>query len=463
MGTFTPPTQPGTRYRVYMTPRTAQYTYGTEVEVTDHITQQGINQIKRAIDSQDYEIGVYFYSDLELTGSNDNGYFNDQNDLRSIFPFNRDLTKVRVVYENVVSGSVVDTITYYGLVQDKATRIDALNETVTFRVLSLDSIISATQVAGGTVSGGVTCKTAMLSILNQAAITSVLSVSSANINPNLNFTIDVGSAFDGAQTQDALNQLLLASNSIMKISSSGVVTIQSRAANNVSALNLYGPYDEYRRQNVINISGYNTGLQRMFTSVMITDGLGADHVYDNVPIANTYGYNQTALTFDFLTSLSTIDTVGKNLLAEFSSPKIELQVEVPTSIAKTLDLLDLISINWPLRVTPYNGKMMPVIGTTKIGDGNFPLPNKNGSLFVLPNVAFKVIEIDHDPNTFTTILKLRQIGTTLSDGYFNLPTSSIIGYAVIGQSAIGGTGSTDAQWNPSVIGAARVGSTVLSH
>ena len=177
MGTFTPPVQPGTRYRVYMTPRISQFVYGAEIEVTDHITFNGINQIKRALDSQDYEIGVYFYSDLELLGSNDNGYFNDSTDLRSIFQFNRDLTKCRVVFENTTG----DSITYYGLLNDTATRVDALNETVTLRVLSLDSVISRTQVAGGTVGNGVTCQSAMLAILNQAAISSVLSVSAGNI------------------------------------------------------------------------------------------------------------------------------------------------------------------------------------------------------------------------------------------------------------------------------------------
>jgi len=459
VGTFTPPIQPGTRYRVYMTPRTSQFVYGTEIEVTDHITFNGINQIKRALDSQDYEIGVYFYGDLQLIGSNDNGYFNDSSDLRSIFPYNRDLTKCRVVFENTAG----DVITYYGLIQDKATKIDALNETATFRVLSLDSIISTTQVAGGTVASGVSVKTAIFALLNQAAISSVLSISLGNINPSTSFTIDVGDAFDDMQTQDALNLLLVASNSTMKISSSGVVTIQSRAANNVAALQLYGPYDELRRQNVVNISNYNTGLQRMFTSVLITDGNGLDTVFDNVSLAQTYGYNQTALTFNFLTSPGNIATVGKAILAEFSSPKVELEVEVPTSLVSGNDLLDLVSINWPLRITPAaSGKMLPVIGTAIIGNTSYPIPNKNGSLYVLPNVAFKIIEIDHDPNTFTSILKLRQIGTTLSDGYFNNPASAIIGYAVIGSAAIGGTGSTDAQWNPSVIGAARVGSTQVA-
>jgi hypothetical protein len=438
MGTFSPPNQTGTRYRVYMTPRVSQFKYGTEVEVTTQITSTGINQIKRALDSQDYEIGVYFYSDLELTGSNDNGYFNESTDLRSIFGYNRDLTKCRVVFENTAG----DTITYYGLINDAATRIDALNETVTFRILSLDSVISKTQVAGGTISNGATVQAAIFNLLNQAAISSILSVSIGNINPNTTFTIDLGDAFDDMQTQDALNLLLVASNSVMKITSSGVVTVQGRLANSTVPLNLYGPFDELRRQNVINIQNYNTGLQRMFTSVLITDGNSGTTVFDNVALAQTYGYNQTTLDFPFLTSAGNIATVGKAILAEFSSPKVEMEIEVPTNIAKSADLLDLVSINWPLRITPAPGaQFMPVIGVATIGNSAYPLPTKRGSLYVIPQVAFKVIEIDQDPNTFTSILKLRQIGTTLSDGYFINPTSSIIGYAIVGVAPVGGTSS----------------------
>lgn len=454
--TFAPPTQPGTRYRVYMTPRTDQVVYGDEIEVTDHVTMGGINQIKRAIDSQDYAIGIYFYSDLELIGANDNGYFNDATDIRSIFKFMRDRTKVRVVYEN--SGG--DSIVYHGLINEEATRLDAIQELITFRVLSRDSVIRNTQVAGGSIPDNATVKTAISNILSNTAISSVLIVNAANINPTVNFTIDLGDAFDGMPTQDALNTLLLFSNSIMTIDDDGTIHVMDRGENeDKDPLNLYGPTDLQKRQNVIDLTDYNIGLQRMFTSIAITDANSILTVVENANLAKTYGYRQAAFDAPFMTNIDTIKDIANALLDQFSAPKSELIVEVQTTLARGVELSDRVSVSWPYRITPYQNHFMPVIGTTKIGNTNAPLPVKSGSLMIPSEVAFKVIEIDEDPSTFTSFLKLRQIGTSLSDGYFNVPTSSIIGFAIIGSSKIKGTGSTDAQWNPSVIGAALIGST----
>jgi hypothetical protein len=453
------PLRPGTRYRVYFTPLTAANTYGSEIEVTDHIVFNGIKVIKRAIDSQDYEVGVYFYSDLDLQASNDNGYFNED-DLRSIFPFFRDKTKVRVVFENTVGTSIV----YYGLINEEATRIDALNETIDFRVLSRDSVIRNTQIVAGTVAGGTDAKTAIFNILSNPVITSVLGVDLANINPSTNFTIDSGTPFDNKQTNEALNLLLLASNSILLLDADGNVTVQSRAANGTAAaLNLYGPYDIKNRQNVINIQNYNNGLHRMYTSLAINDGNGSTTILDNSALVSTYGYRQFTVDFEFLTDQGTINTVGAALLAEFAVPKVEFEIEVPTSVARSVDLLDRVSVDWPLRVTPYaSGDRMPVVGVSKIDDAVTPLPRTVGSLVVNPAMAFKIIEIDEDPQNFTTLLKLRQIGTTLSDGWFTTPDSSIVGFAIVGLAPIDGEGNTDDQWNPSVVGAALSGSTRIA-
>lgn len=451
------PTKPGTRYRVYMTPRTGQMTYGSEIEVTDKINISGINTIKRGIDSQDYSVGVYFYSDLELIGNNDDGYYTE-GDQRSIFTYLRDKTKVRVVFENTAG----DTVVYNGLVNEEGTREDALNDTIIFKVLSRDSVIRNTQISSGLITNGVFCKNAMFSILNIPEITAVLGIDINNINPTVNFVIDLGAAFDSKPTQDMLNLLLLASNSAMTIGSSGNVIIQSRDANKTTPiLKIYGPFDIQRRQNIINAQNYNNGLHRMFTSVEVIDGNSISHFKDNTPLAEIYGYRQTSVTLPFITTPDTAILIAEGLLAEFSAPKPEIEVEVPTSVAHTVNLQDRVSVDWPLRITPYKNHLMPVIGVAKIGMDTLPLPNVHGSVFIPSAMEFKIIEIDEDPGTFTSTLKLRQSGKSLSDGWFSDPNNAIIGYAVIGITKIDGQGNFDDQWNPSILGAARLGSTAL--
>jgi len=78
-------------------------------------------------------------------------------------------------------------------------------------------------------------------------------------------------------------------------------------------------------------------------------------------------------------------------------------------------LLDLVSVNYPLLITPA-GKFLPVIGVTVIGDVNSPIPYTKGAISVDPRTGFKIKERTDDISTYQTTLKLREIGVSASDG-----------------------------------------------
>lgn len=440
-------------YRVYITPRISTTGYGTELEITDYVLETGVSTIRRGIDSTDYDIGAFFYDDLQLKCANIDGYFNDETDYRSIFKFSRDLAKIRVVYEN----SDDDTIVFRGLINEEATRIDVTKEEIQFRVLSRDSILRTVRVAGGTLSNSSSIRTALTSILNVPAITAVLNFSLANINPVNNITIDDASQLEDKSTREALNQLLLASNSVLIVDENDNIIVRSRDHNTgTDILNLYGAYDLKRRQNIIDIKNYNSGKQRMFTAVRINDTERANTGY-----IEAYGYRQKKITMDFLTSESTEIQVANTILDEFKAPKIELEVTVPTQVARSAQVLDRVSVTNPLRIEPSSGNFLPIIGVAKIGDTLTPLPNTYGSTAIPSEMGFKIIEIKEDPRTFETTLKLRQIGNDTGDGFFTSDTCGIIGFATIGVSTICGTGDIADGFNPSVIGAAIIGYTEL--
>jgi hypothetical protein len=445
-----------TRYRVYFTPLTATNVYGDEVEVTDYITIDGLPSIKRAIDSQDYDIGVFTYDDLQLKAINRNGYFNDELDIRSLFTFSRDLCKVRVVFENDTTG---ESIVFRGLINEEATRVNATGEEVQFRVLSRDSVIRTTKVSAGAVSNGTSCKTAMLQILADAKISSVLNTDALDVNPDYDFEIDLGNKFDNKSARDVLNLLLIASNSVMLIDDSDNVIIGNRDEDLVTdILNLYGPYDIRARQNVISMQDYNSGRQRTFTSFKVNNTEVSSDA-----LASTYGYRQKKLTLDFITDTETETEIATRLLGEFAAPKIELTIDVSTYVARNAGLLSRIAIDWPYRVKPIEQKFLPVIGGAVIGDALTPLPYTFGSVKIPPEMGFKVLEIAENPRDFTTKLKLRQVGKTLSDGWYTTPANSVIGYAVIGVAPVASpAGALEDTWNPSVVGAALIGSTEIA-
>lgn len=438
------------QYKVYMTPRTGEFSYGDEVEVSAEVLRTGVKTMKKSIDSSDFGVGIYYYGDITVKAVNKNGYLSDEMDGRSIFNYSRDLARVRITYVDA-SGEYTR---FKGLINEEATRENFEKEELTFKVLSLDSVFRTLRVPGGLVSNNITASSAFDVILNRSKITSVLNYSASNINPSVNINIDVGSYFDNKSTREALNDLLLATNSVMIIDSGDNIIVKSRENSTIkNALSLYGPYDEKVRQNIISLKKYNRGIHRTFTSAKVNDS-----VFTDIPFSLDYGYRQKGISLDFVTTESTELSIAESLVSEFKQPRLELEVEVETATAVNFDLLDNVSVNYPLRVKKYDNSFLPVVGDTKIGDTDAPLPYTFGNNSVKPDVAFKIIEISENTKNFTTILKLRQT----TDGFLTASASCFVGYAVIGESTICDTGDSCDKFNPAYIGAASVGCTKIA-
>lgn len=443
-----------TVYQVFLTPKVGLMEYGDEIDITDYVKFDGLPTIRRSIDSTDFAIGVYSYDDLSIRCINLNGYFNDEFDTRSIFKFKRDKALVRVVFQN----SDGDTIVFKGLINDEATQADAEADDIVFRVLSLDSAIRTTKVSGGVVVTGAMVSDAIFAVLNVPEITAVLGISQLNINPDFDFEIEDGSVFDNETTRDVLNQLLFASNSVMLIDADDNVIIRDRSEDDTAdPLNIYGPYDLRMRTNMIRLTNYNPGKHRRFTAIKVNDTEVSDDAF-----IEDYGYRQKKMEIPFVTTEALAEAIAQRILDEFKVNKIECNVEVPTYVARGVDLLDRVSLDYSLRIKPQAGKFLPVIGSTVIGDTEAPLPDTFGSLSVNPNIRFKVIEIRENPKDFETILKLRQTGTNFEDGYFDEPGSCIIGFARVGEGTICAGGSSCDTFEVANIGAAQVGCTLIA-
>ena len=104
-------------------------------------------------------MGLFTFSDVTLKGYNYNSYFNDETDFRSIFRVSRDLCKVRIEFEDIEvdrdsSSRVTGTspriqLFFNGIINEEATRVDAVSDQITFKALSRESGISNHEGAGG--------------------------------------------------------------------------------------------------------------------------------------------------------------------------------------------------------------------------------------------------------------------------------------------------------------------------
>lgn len=435
------------QYRVYLTPRISKDIYGDEIQISAQILNNGIKTMKKSIDSSDYSIGVYTYGDITIKIINKNGKYNDEFDHRSIFKYSRDLAKIRVSYFDGAS----ELNRFMGIINDEATKQNSNKEEINFRVLSTDSVIRTTNVSGGLVANGILASDAIKSILNQTDITRVLNYDSNNINVDLDYIIDVGSYFDDSSARNALNEILIAANSVLLIDSENNIFVQSRDESSTDILNIYGPYDEYNRQNMHTLKKYNPGKHRTFTSVKINNQVKNDNGF-----ILDYGFRQYEKSFEFITDEATSAIISNRILLEFKTPQVELEIALPTEIVKNANLLDRVSLNYPLRLRRSDNKFLPIIGQTKIGEEEMPLPSTFGDVSISPAIAFKIIEISENPPQFETILKLRQYG------WYTDPSSSIIGFARVGESVIGGTGDEADKWNPAFIGGGKIGLTKIA-
>lgn len=397
----------GLQYRVYITPRTARDEYGTEVEVTDRVELAGLREVVRSIDASDYDVGVYVFNDLDVDCDNSDGYFSDETDPRALFQFSRDLAKVRVVYYDQSTPST----TFRGLINDEATRNDIKTDRITFKVLGLDSAIRKTKVIPGAITSGSSISSAIFAILNRDEIRSVLDVQLLNINPDEDGTVDDGTKLDNKPTRTALNELLLVSNSVMIITEDDEVIVRSRAHNtDKDPLLLFGKGDLQGRENIIDISEYNTGLQRLFNSIKVND----TDVADNDSLV-AYGARKKEISIEWLTNSINITSLATRVLREWKTKKIEFSVTVKTELAKGYNLLDRVSVDYPLVIYP-TGPRLPICGVSVTGDDDTPLPKVRGSVIIRPDMGFKIIEIRENPRDFVSKLKLRQIGVTETDG-----------------------------------------------
>jgi len=398
----------GTQYRVYITPRVNADDYGDEVEVTDRVELKGLGTIKKTLDGGDYDIGAFTYSDVSMSCQNEDGFFNTEIDSRSMFPYSRDLAKVRVIFNRSVDEQ---TITYRGIINDEGTRVLVKEDKIVFKVLSRDSVIRKAQIIDGDALTSRTFRDAIYLILNDVIIRKVLTLSYDNISVGYDGTVNDGSSLTGKNCRDAIKEFLLLSNSVMKINEDDEIIVTGRDETTTEPLKLYGPGNLKNLENIADIQNYNTGLHRVFNSVKINDTV----VTNDASIEN-YGARKKEITADYLTNTVNIEDIANAILAEFAYPKLELQVKVETFIAKDYDLLDRVSIDYPVKNFPTS-QFLPIAGAFVAGDTDYLTPIVRGSVIIDPRIGFKIIEIAEDTRTFMTTLKLRQIGTTLNDGY----------------------------------------------
>jgi len=399
-------------YQVLITPLVSVDTYGSEIDVTqdvdvsEFIGAGAIGRIKREVDNGDFDFGVFTFSNIVLRAINSSGRFNDPQDWRTIFRYSRDQAKVTLKF---FDADEVSRIVFKGIINDEGSVVSIENESVSLPVLSNDSIIKTVTVSAGAITTGTLYSDAIKQILNTPRVTNVLTYSAGNINPALDLTIDDGSAFDNVLAKTALDELLIASNSIMYVNASNEIIVRDRVPSTSSPKQFYGPGDTQGRENIIQLKSYNTGVHRMFNIVKVNDTASKETDY-----ISTFGARQKDITLDFVTDSTKEAQIAANISNEFKMSKLEFELVTDTETAQGIDIYDPVQVDFQPRLAPADSNKLPVYGQAKYGSVVYPF--EDISVLISSANVYKVIGITENPKNFTTTLKLRQVGNGISDG-----------------------------------------------
>lgn len=403
--------QSALQYKILITPLEKRNVYGTEIDVTadidisEFVTEKGIGKIKNQIDNDDYEFGIFTFSDITLNMVNYSGKFNDEFSSYSIFKFKRDLAKVKIQFINTAGSAVIN---FEGIINDEATRQDNVKGTVKFKVLSFSSIFRKIKVPAGVIINGVSFSSAIKTILNNPDITSLLTFDPGKITVGLDLAVDDGSKLDDRTVKNSINDLLLVSSSILFIDDTQTIIVTTRTDESEAVTHSYfAGNDVLGREDVLSIKNFNTGLHRLFNGIIVNGFLTEDSIS-----ANRNGVRQKSLTFDFITNSANFITIGNAILDDFRNPRFEMELKVRTEDSLTVKILDLVNISFTSVIMPAEDKtIFPLYGVSKYGEDNYPLVSN--PLPIRNNELFRVIGIFEDPKNFTTVLKLRGTGTTI--------------------------------------------------
>jgi len=412
-------------YRVYLTPRIGEKEFGDEVEISDRVFKSGLGTITKGFDSYDYGAGIYTFGDLRLKCRNDDGYLNERTDSRSVFTYIRDLSKIRVVAEkatitrdsegHILTSSVVSTIVFYGLILEEAIVHQPVSNEIDIRVLSLESIFKRVKVSPGYIPDLLTTTGAIQRLLSMGGITWIIPYDENNIDPPIEFEIGNGSWFDNKTVYDAIKALLLATRSAIYLNTTNEAVIIDRSAEGSNTLSLYGPFTTTGRNNFTNIQNYNHGQGRLFTSVTVNE-----QNYTNKAYVKEFGFRKLDVDLGFLTEDEQANC-ARSIVETFKTPRDELSITMPKSVAGNIKLFDTVTIDHPFRKIKEDGKFYPISGEILAGvafsANDCPIPKLVSQIQISKYVLWSIIEIAENLETFDVELKLRQWGKDPGEGY----------------------------------------------
>lgn len=402
--------------RVYITPFLSTGAYGTEQEVTEYVISLGSLGVDT--DSADYQIGVFRNSSVKMTLNNRDGLFSDVGIDQSIFLYKRADAKVRITYTEdnnlpfcgtAICGEAIlceELTVFQGLLSDDSFLEEAGQEKAEFIVLGYESLFSRITVPFSAIANGDLISEVIYAILNQTVITDLMTVSLANILPSLDLEIDSKVDLENLTGKDAIDRLLLLSNSVLKIVGT-TIYVTNRDASAALIYTFHGQASVDGAENIINVRNISNGKNRIFNYMTWRDDAA---VYQSSSSILIHGVRKKELDSTVISDNTKQLQVLTEIVDEFGFPKQELELLTPIKAAVVeLNLLDRVAIDYPTVYVPGEFDL-PICGIATLGDPlTATLPRALWSLQIPSSRRYKILKKSFDFKSMVATFKLREI------------------------------------------------------
>jgi len=388
-------------------------------DVTRWFIGDGIGSIKYELDSGDFDVGLFIANNVNLKFDNSAGKFSDTDDSRSLWAGfeTRNLTKFKIDAGYLdEDDSKVEAVPFEGFLDERSLKTDE-KDNVTLTVLAKDAIFKTCEVAAGTLSSSISASEAIYILCNRGEVTDHITVDPDNIDPSSDITLDAPSAYNGQKLDAALSEIMLLTNSVLYVDSSGNLVVTGRNHSARIQHEFYRNSSTGEKDNIYSISSINNGRQRVKNywtwSGETISSSSASY------LLKRYGVTKKVISSSAVTDTDVQQTILDNLRDEFQYPKQEFILETDY-IPGVLTFFDTVTVE----VNPrYSRETNLAISGRAVSGSALSVDFQTG-LKIDKNKGFKVLSIEHNLREAKTKLKLREKGTTLNDGYFYMIQSA---------------------------------------
>lgn len=388
-------------------------------DITRWFLGDGVGSIKYELDSGDFDVGLFIANNVNLSFDNSSGKFNDVGDSRSLWAGfeTRNLTKFKIDAGYLDEDDAkVEGIPFEGYLDERSMKTDEKDK-VTLTVLAKDAIFKTCEVAAGTLSSSVSASEAIYILCNRGEVTDHITVDQDNIDPSNDISLDDPGDYNGKKLDAALNDILLLSNSVLYVDSDSNLIVTSRNHSAKIKHEFYRNSSTGEKDNIYKISSINNGRQRV-KNYWTWSGASLSSSSDSY-LLKRYGVTKKVVSSSAVTNTTVQQSILDDLLDEFQYPKQEFVIETDY-IPGVLTFFDTVTVEVNPRYTRETNLAIAgraVAGTAQAVDFQTGLK-------IDKNKGFKVLSIEHNLREAKTILKLREKGTTLNDGYFYMIQSA---------------------------------------